>query len=75
MLELTSYGLTGMVAILLLVFCSACKDEFASFSEGPQSGPMYEAELRHPKPVERDMGAANSDPAQTGPKHEGVLHG
>jgi hypothetical protein len=35
MVELTSYGLTGLVAIMLVAFCFACKDEFASFSNGP----------------------------------------
>jgi hypothetical protein len=73
--ELTSYGLTGLVAILLLVFCFACKDEFASFSEGPSSGPICDAELRHPKPVERCTGAANVDTRPQGQKHEGALNG
>jgi hypothetical protein len=75
MLEVTSYGLKGMVAILLLMFCFACKDEFASFTEGPSSSPMYDAELRHPKTAKRSTGAANSDPAQQGQKHAGALHG
>lgn len=74
MLELTSYGLTALVAILLIAFCLACKDEPASFSHKPSSGPVYEAELCHPKPVEKCT-AANSDTGTQGPKHEGVLHG
>jgi len=31
MLELMSYGLTGLVSILLVAFCFACKDGSASF--------------------------------------------
>ena len=75
MLELTSYGLTGLVAILLVAFCFACKDEPASFSHKPSSGPLSDAELCHPKPVERCTGAAKSDTEPQGPKHTGVLHG
>ena len=75
MLELTSYGLTGLVAMLLVAFCFACKDESASFGDKPSSGLMYDAELRHPKPIERCTGTANSDTEPQGPKHEGILHG
>jgi hypothetical protein len=75
MLELTSYGLTGLVAILLVAFCFACKDEPALFCHKPSSRPTYDAELCHPKPVERCTGTANSDTGPPGLKHEGVLHG
>jgi hypothetical protein len=61
MLELTSYSLAGLVAILLVAFCFACKDESASSNDKPSSGPMYEAELRHPKPVEKCARSANTD--------------
>ena len=71
--EWTSYGLTGLVAILLVVFCFACKDDAASFSQKPSSDPIYDAELRHPKPVERCMGAANGDAQPE--KHEAALFG
>jgi hypothetical protein len=75
MLELTSYGRTGLVAILLVAFWFACKDEPASFSHKPSSGPISDAELCHRKPVERCTGTANCDTDPQGLKHEGVLHG
>ena len=75
MLELTSYGLTGLVAILFVVFCFACNDESASFSDKPSSGPRYDAELRHPQPIERCICAANGDTGPQGQQHEGALHG
>jgi len=75
MLELTSYGLTGLVAILLVAFCFACKDEPASFSHKASCGPMYDAELCRPKPIERCTGTANSDTGRQGQQHEGSLHG
>jgi len=74
-LELTSYGLTGLVAILLVVFCFACKDEFASFSERPSAPPMFDADLRDLKPVERGTAVANGDTRPQDQKHEWVLHG
>jgi hypothetical protein len=33
MLELAPFGLTGLVAILLVAFFFACKDDSASFSD------------------------------------------
>jgi hypothetical protein len=74
-LELTSYGLTGLVAMLLVAFCFACKDESASVSDKPASGLMYDAELRQPKPVERCTFAANGDTGPQGQQHQGALHG
>ena len=75
MLELMSFGLTGLVALLLVAFCFAWKDEFASFNDKPSSGPICDAELRHPKPVEGRTGAANVDTGPQGQKHEGALNG
>jgi len=75
MLELASYGLTGLVAILLVAFCFACKDEPASFSHKPSSCPISEAEFCDRRPVERCTATANSDTDPPDPKHEGVLHG
>jgi hypothetical protein len=75
MLEVTSYGLTGLVAILLVAFCLACKDDRALFSLKSSFGPISDAELCHPKPVERYTGTANSDTEPQGLKHEGALHG
>ena len=69
MLELMSYGLTGLVSILLIVFCFVCKDDT------PSSDPMYDAELRHPKPVERCARAANGDTGPQSRKHKAVLNG
>jgi hypothetical protein len=75
MLELMSYGLTGLVSILLIAFCFACKDECASSNDKPSSSPMYDAELGHPKPVERCACAANGDTGPQCQQHEGSLHG
>jgi hypothetical protein len=75
MLELVSYGLTGLVAILLVAFCFACNGESASFIERPLTGPMYDAKSRHSKPVERCTGATNDDTRQQGQKDEGALRG
>jgi hypothetical protein len=75
MLKLTSYGITGLAEILPVAFCLACRDEPASFSHKPSSGPIYDAELSHPNPVERCPGTANSDTWPQAAKHEGVLHG
>lgn len=72
MLELMSNGLTGMVAMLLVVFCFACNGESASFSDKRSSGPIYDGELRHPKPADRRTGAANVDTGPHGKKHEGL---
>ena len=43
-LELAPYGLTGLIAILLVAFCLACKDD--SFRS------MDDTELSHPKGIE-----------------------
>jgi len=67
--------ITGLVAILLVVFCFACTDEFASSSERPSAPPMFDADLRDLKPVERCTGVANGDTRPQDQKHEGVLHG
>jgi hypothetical protein len=75
MLELTSYGLTGLVAMLFVAFCFACKDESASFGDKPSCGLMYDAELRHPKPVEGCTCTVNGDTWLQGQQHEGSLHG
>jgi hypothetical protein len=75
MLELTSYGLTGLVAMLFVAFCFACKDESASFGDKPSSSLMCDAELRHPKPVEGCTCTANGDTWLQGQQHEGSLHG
>ncbi len=75
MLELMSYSLTGLVAILLIAFCFACKDESASFSDKPSSDLMHDAELRHPKPVERCTWSTNGDTGPQDQQHGGSLHG
>jgi len=75
MLELASYGLTALVAILLVSFCFACKDESASFSDKHSSGSMDGAELHHSKDVERCTCAADTESDPTGQKHEGALRG
>jgi hypothetical protein len=45
MLELAPYGLSGLVAILVVALCIACKDDSSSL--------INEAELCDPKGVER----------------------
>jgi hypothetical protein len=75
MLELTSYGLTGSLAMLLVAFRFACKDESASFSDKPSSDLRYDPELRHPKSIERCPCAANGDTGSQCQQHEGFLHG
>ena len=75
MLELASYGLTGLAAILLVAFCFACKDEFASFGEGPSSSPICDAGLRHPKLVERCTGATDGNTRPQDQKGNGTFHG
>jgi len=75
MLELMSYGLTALGAILLAAFHFACKDESASFSERPSPSPICDVELRHLKPVERCTGATNGDTRAQGQRHKGALHG
>ena len=74
MLELAPYGLIGLVLALLVAFCFACKDDFAP-SEQHSPCSMDDAELRHPKPVERCTGAANRDVKPHEQKHERARRG
>lgn len=67
MLELAPYGLTGLVAILVVAFCFACKDD------PPRS--MDDSELSHPKGVERCTCAADTDAGPRAQQHEGALNG
>jgi hypothetical protein len=75
MLEITSYGLTGMVAILLVVFCFACKDDPALRTDKHSSRSMDDAELRRPKGLKRCRWAADTDAGPRGPKTRGDLNG
>lgn len=75
MLELAPYGLTGLVAILLVAFCFACKDDSAWFSDKHPSRSMDDAELRHLKGIQRCTCAADGDAEPRGQKHEGALNG
>jgi hypothetical protein len=75
MLELASYGVTGLVGILLVAFCFACKDESASFSDKASSGLAHDAELRDSRPVKQCTCAPNDDPGPQQQKHEGDLNG
>jgi hypothetical protein len=74
-LESTSHGFTGLVAILLAVFCFARPDDFPSFSERPSAGPMFDAEVLDLKLVGRCTGVANGGTRPQDQKHEWVLHG
>ena len=75
MLELMSYGLTGLVAIVLVAFCFACKGGFASLGDKHSSRSMDGAEFRHPENVERRTCAADTDAGPRGKEHTGVLNG
>jgi hypothetical protein len=52
MLELVTFGLTGLVAILLVAFYFACKDHATLFSDKLSPSLMCDAELRPPKPCQ-----------------------
>jgi hypothetical protein len=73
MLELAPYGLTGLVAILLVAFCFACKGGSASFSDKDPSRSMDDAKVRRPKGVEICTCAADSDGGPSGQKRERAL--
>ena len=75
MLELTSYGLTGLVVILLVAFCVACKGESTGLGGKPSPSSICDAELRPSKPVERCAGVANCNAEPQGQKHEEALNG
>ena len=75
MLELASYGLTALVAILIAAFCFACKDGSASFIDKQSPRSMDDADLPGPKGVERCTAAAHTDSGLKGQKHEGAPHG
>ena len=75
MLELMSYGLTGLVAILLVAFYFACKDGSASFSDKHSSRSMDGAEFGHPRNVGRGTCAADTDAGPRGQTHAGALNG
>jgi len=74
MLELMSYGLTGLVAILLVAFCFACKDDSTSLGPKLSSSSIYDAESRDSKSVERCTGVADCDTGPQDQRHEGVLN-
>jgi hypothetical protein len=75
MLELAPYGLTGLVAILLIAFCFACQDDSASFSDNHSFSSMADAELHNPKGIERRTRTADGDIGPRSQKHEGALNG
>jgi hypothetical protein len=75
MLELAPCGLTGLVAILLVTFCFACKDGSTSFSDKHSARSIDDAEFHHPKNVERCTWAADTGAAPSGQKHKGALNG
>jgi len=76
MLELTSYGLTGLVAMLIVVFCFVFKDDCALEKETPSSDLIDNAHLLHsPMPVETGPGAVYRDRVQHGQERGGTLRG
>jgi len=63
MLDLTSYKLTGLAAMVVIAFCFVCSDKFASILEKPSGlasnahlnvSPMIETRTRDPRLQERD---------------------
>jgi hypothetical protein len=76
MLELTSYGLTGLVAMLIVVFFFVFKDDCALAKETPSLDPIDNAHLlRTPMPDETGPGAEYGDRVQHGQERRGTLHG
>jgi hypothetical protein len=75
MLEFVSYGLTGLVAILLFAFCFACKNHSASLSDKHLSRSADYAELSDTKGIGECTCVADSGAGPTGQKHEGALNG
>jgi len=51
--EFVPFGLTGLLAIVLVAFYFACKDRATSFSDKLSSDLMCDSELRSPKRSER----------------------
>ena len=75
MLELTSYGLTGLVAMLVIAFCFAFSDDLGLAKEGPPSDPNNPHVHGSPMPAETRAGAVCRDRAQHAQEPEGALHG
>jgi hypothetical protein len=67
MLELAPYGLTGLIEILVVAVCFAYKDD--------SSRSMDDAQLRHPKGVERCTCTADPDSDSRGRQQEEALNG
>ena len=65
MMELTSYGLTGLVSIVVIVFCVAFRDEVALRGKPVQPTQLIaQTCLTPPFTIETDPGAVNSRRAQ-----------
>lgn len=76
MLELTSYGLTGVVAILVVAFCVAYSDDLAPAKEKCSFDPVSNAHLPgSPMPAETGAVAVCSDRTQHAQAPEGAVHG
>ena len=75
MLELVSYGLTGLVAMLLVAFCFACKNHSASLGDKHLFRSADYAKLSDTKGIGECRCLADSDAGSTGRKHEGALNG
>jgi len=67
MLELTSYGLTGLVAMLVVAFCFAFSDELAPRKEESSFDPIQNVHLPGSSVPNETLAAAGSrDRAQQG---------
>jgi hypothetical protein len=72
MLELAPYGLSGLVAILLVAFFFECECGSASFSDKYSFRSINGANSRPSKSVEGCTWAADMTPSPRGQKHEGL---
>ena len=76
MLELTSYGLTGLVAMLVVAFCFAFTDELARRKEESSCDPIRNVHLPASSGLNETLATARSnDRAQQDQKRKDALHG
>jgi hypothetical protein len=75
MLEVAPYGLTGLVAILVVAFCFACTDSSAPFSDKRCSRSVDDTNSAHPNYVERSTCTADTDAGLTAQEHKEALNG
>jgi hypothetical protein len=76
MLEFTSYGLTGLVAMLAVAFCFAFSDDLAPSKNKSSADPLDNAySIGSPTPVEKGTSVVCGDRLQHGQEQVDPLHG